>query len=196
MKPDARKVFEVVPYAPDAHGAFVRSTWANGALRDGSRAARAKLDELLALPGSRAVLAHIRRAPDKFGGWAARTPNALIFAFVVECHRGYGLANMMVRELGDFGGRRIVDERPVEKRPGETRLHLSAPLPLMHWTPSARDVAAAGKPVYYAPSRGCACAGCALFHSKDCALGRGGGPCDTCVARRQRHADGGTGIAA
>lgn len=114
------RVFNLIPYAPSAHGAFVRSTWALGALRDGSRQARERLDVLLALPGSRAILAH---APSgRFSGWAAATSDALIFAYVLPVLRGRGLGTMLVRELG-FDG-------------------VDAPIPLLFWTPSAQRIAA------------------------------------------------------
>lgn len=143
MKPIALKLFEIAQYTPDVHGAFVRSTWAKGALCDGSRAARAKLDALLAVPGARGVLGHLRGCPGDFCGWAAATPTALIFAFVLPVHRGKGLAGMLVESLG-----------------------VSSPVPLMHWTPNARRLAAAGKPVYYAPFKDCTCAPCVAAHPK------------------------------
>jgi len=126
---NAAYVFEVVEYDPGTHGAFVRSTWAHGALRSGSREARARLDALLGLPGSRAVLAHLRGSQDDYAGWAARTSEALIFAYVLPVLRRRGLGTRLVREVLGFGA-------------GE--------VPLLQWTPSAQRLAAHGRPVYHA----------------------------------------------
>jgi len=129
MKPSAEKLFEVVDYSPEVHGAFVRSTWAYGALRDGSRAARERLDGYLAERGARCVLGHLRDQPDRFAGWAAVTDRALVFAFVLPVVRRRGLCRLMLDAL-------------------DLPKHL--PVPLLHWTPSAQECAAAGVPVYHA----------------------------------------------
>lgn len=130
MKPDPARLFEVLPYEPVEHGAFVRSTFALNALCNGSAASRARLDRYLELPGAWAVLARSRGDSQRFAGWAARTPDALIFAYVIDCMRGRWLASMMLYELG-------FDERK--------------PIPLLHWTPSAQEVAARSGRVFYAP---------------------------------------------
>jgi hypothetical protein len=128
MEPSAARLFDVVAYSPETHGAFVRSTWAWGALRNRSGEARARLDAYLAEEGSRALLAHLRGSPDTFAGWAARTADALVFAFVLPVMRRRGLGTLMVHRLG-FG---------------------DAPVPLLHWTPNAQRVAAHSGRVFYA----------------------------------------------
>lgn len=143
MKPSAQLLFTLTPYAPSAHGAFVRSTWAWGALRNGSREARERLDELLRTPGARCLLAHASGNPDRFAGWAARTSDALIFAFVLPVVRGRGLGAYMARALG---------------------FDTARPVPVMHWTPTARELAAHGKPVFFAPSAECSCPSCVAAH--------------------------------
>lgn len=126
----AVRTFVVAPYDPQNHGAFVRSTWAQGALRDGSRLARERLDAYLREPHANAVLAHPRGNPDRFAGWAARVEDALVFAFVLPVMRGRMLASLMLGHLG---------------------FDAYTPVPLLHWTPSAQDIAAGGGRVYYAP---------------------------------------------
>lgn len=127
-KPDTLP-FTLVPYDPTVHGAFVRDSWAKSALQDGSRSARARLDAILSLPGSVAIVAHVRGNPDLFAGWAARTESALVFAYVKPAARGRALGRAMVRALD---------------------LDPSRPLPLLHWTPSAQQLAARGVPVFHA----------------------------------------------
>jgi len=130
MQPDPDRLFTIVPYDAATHGAFVRSTWAHGALRSGSREARARLDALLALPGSRAVLAHLRGSQDDYAGWAARTSEALIFAYVLPVLRRRGLGSRLVYTALEFPR--------------------DAEVPLLQWTPTAQRLAASGRPVYHA----------------------------------------------
>lgn len=126
----AARLFSVVPYDPDKHGAFVRSTWANGALRDGTRIARARLDGYLLDETAKAVLAHTSRNPDQFAGWAAKVRDELIFAYVIPAVRGRYVANLLLGELG---------------------FSLMDLVPLLHWTPSAEEIAANGGRVYFSP---------------------------------------------
>lgn len=128
MKPKAAKWFSITHYDPDKHGAWVRSIWAHGALRDGSAAARAKLDELLARHGSWAIVAHPHGMPDRYVGWAARTQDALIFAYVLPLMRRRGIATLLFAEMG----------------------YTERPIPLLHWTPSAQRIAASAGTVYHA----------------------------------------------
>lgn len=123
MKPSADRIFDVVEYAAEAHGAFVRSTWAHGALRDGSRSSRRVLDELLAQPGSRCVVA-LTRGEQRLAGWGARKGASLIFAYVKPAVRGRGLGSLVVERLG---------------------LDNAGPIPLLVWTPSSQAIAAAGR---------------------------------------------------
>lgn len=122
------KIFQLAAYDPDQHGAFVRSTFSLGALRDGSRASRRRFDSLLELDGSRCLVAETR--DDRlFAGWAGRTDAALIFAYVKPAVRRRGLAAWLLRELGFTDGK---------------------PIPLMFWTPSAMEIAADNGRVFYA----------------------------------------------
>lgn len=99
-------------------------------MRDGSRDARAKFDELLGAPGGRCAFAHLRERPDSFAGWAARNDRFLIFAYVLPVLRRRGLGSLLANELG---------------------FSIEAPIPLHVWTPSAQSIAASGAiPVYHA----------------------------------------------
>lgn len=130
MQPSADRLFEVVEYAAEAHGAFVRSTWAHGALRDGSRAARRLLDELVAKPDARCVVATSRGEDPRLAGWGVRKGRLLVFAYVKPAVRGRGLGSLIVSALG---------------------LDNAQPIPLMVWTPSSQAIAAAGRRrVYHA----------------------------------------------
>jgi len=124
--------FVAVGYDPAVHAAFVRDSWARGAQEP-----RERLDELLREEGSRCVVAHLRGRPDDFLGWAARTADALVFAYTKPVVRKRGLARGLVTALG------------FSETPGVAE----APLPLLIWTPSAQRLAAEGWPLYYAPFR-------------------------------------------
>jgi len=129
MNPSAKSVFELTEYDPSVHGAFVRSTWAHGALRDGTRAARQALDAKLRQDGAKCVVAHVRDAPAELVGWAAReAANRLLFAYVIVVMRRRGLARVMLGALG---------------------FDATRPVPLTVWTPSSQAIAASGRPVYF-----------------------------------------------
>lgn len=106
----------------------MRTSFSFGAIRDGSRSARQRLDELLALNGSRCLVAETR-GEGRFAGWGARTKDALIFAYVKPEVRRRGLAAWMLRDLGFDDGK---------------------PIPLLFWTPSAQEIAADSGRVFYA----------------------------------------------
>lgn len=123
MQPGADRIFETSDYVPATHGAFVRSTWAFGAQRDGSRDSRRHLDELLSQRDAQCLVASVRGQPDMLAGWGARARHALIFAYVKPVLRKRGLGTLIIERLG---------------------LDAAGPIPLLVWTPSSQAIAAAG----------------------------------------------------